>query len=377
MAHEARAVADVGVTGGAVSVTRSMDPAFWAGRRVFMTGHTGFKGSWALAMLAELGAQVTGFALAPPTTPCLFNLIDGPSLCDDQRGDVRDADGLARAVAAARPEIVLHMAAQPLVRESYVTPVETYATNVMGTVHLLEACRLAPGVRAVVVVTTDKCYENNGWVWGYRESDRLGGADPYSNSKAACELVVDSYRHSFFGVQSSTPLHLASARAGNVIGGGDFAADRLIPDAVRAFAAGDSLAIRNPQAVRPWQHVLEPLAGYLQLAGRLHETRDAAEGWNFGPPTEENASVATVADMVAARWGSDADWEQDQGFHPHEAATLKLDSTKARLELGWMPAFDLQRAVDATTDWYLAHRNGADMRAFTFAQVRDYLGVAS
>ena len=360
-------------------VSGTMDRGFWAGRRVFMTGHTGFKGSWALAMLAELGAEVTGFALAPPTTPCLFDLIDGPSLCregqGDLRGDIRDADALARAVADARPEIVLHMAAQPLVRESYVTPVATYATNVMGTVHLLEACRLAPGVRAIVVVTTDKCYENHGWVWGYRENDRLGGADPYSNSKAACELVVDAYRRSFFSADSGTRLQLGSARAGNVIGGGDFAADRLIPDAVRAFAAGESLAIRNPLAVRPWQHVLEPLAGYLQLARRLHETRSAAEGWNFGPPTEESASVATVAGMVAARWGGAAGWKQDEGFHPHEAATLKLDSTKARLELGWTPAFDLQRAVDATTDWYLAHRDGADMRAFTFAQVRDYLGT--
>lgn len=353
--------------------TGNLNRAFWAGRRVFVTGHTGFKGSWALAMLKELGAVVTGFSLDPPTSPCLFDLIDGAMLCDDHRGDIRDAGTLARAVAAAQPEIVLHMAAQPLVRESYVTPVQTYATNVMGTVHLLEACRTVPGVGAIVVVTTDKCYENNGWVWGYRENDRLGGADPYSNSKAACELVVDSYRRSFFSVNDPAVPRLGSARAGNVIGGGDFAVDRLIPDAIRAFAAGEKLSIRNPLAVRPWQHVLEPLTGYLCLAERLFETRDAAEGWNFGPPTEESASVETVAEMVAARWSNGVGWVQDAGFHPHEAATLKLDSTKARLELGWSPVFDLETAVRATTDWYLGHHNGDNMRDFTMNQVHDYL----
>lgn len=350
-------------------------PLFWAGRRVFVTGHTGFKGSWALVMLKELGAVITGFSLDPPTSPCLFDLIDGSALCDDYRGDIRDQNALARAIATAEPEIVLHMAAQPLVRESYVNPVETYATNVMGTVHLLDACRKVPNVRAIVVVTTDKCYENNGWVWGYRENDRLGGADPYSNSKAACELVVDAYRRSFFSEDDRPVPHLASARAGNVIGGGDFAIDRLIPDAIRAFVAGEKLSIRNPLAVRPWQHVLEPLTGYLRLAERLFETRDVAEGWNFGPPTEESASVEKIATMVAARWGKGAGWVQDAGFHPHEAATLKLDSTKARLELGWSPIFDLETAVRVSADWYLGYYNGDDMGAFTTAQVRSYLGT--
>lgn len=349
-----------------------MNRDFWHGRRVFLTGHTGFKGSWALVMLAELGAKVTGFSLDPPTAPALFEQIRADALCEaDLRGDIRDRDALACAIANAAPDVVLHMAAQPLVRESYVTPVETYATNVMGTIHLLDACRTTPSVGAVVVVTTDKCYENNGWVWGYRENDRLGGADPYSNSKAVCELVVDSYRRSFFSVEG-TP-HLASARAGNVIGGGDFAIDRLIPDAVRAFSDGLPLPIRNPQAVRPWQHVLEPVVGYLVLAERLHGSRRFAEGWNFGPPTEESASVEAVVNLMVGQWGDQAAWVQDIGFHPHEAATLKLDSTKARIELGWRPHFDLETAVRTTTDWYLGYRRGDDLRKLTLGQVRAYI----
>ncbi len=364
MAPGSGAVEDLGV-----------NRAFWAGRRVFLTGHTGFKGSWAIALLRELGAEVTGFALPPPTSPALFDLIDGETLCVDRRGDIRDQAALAAALAAAQPEVVLHMAAQPLVRESYVTPVETYATNVMGTVHLLEACRTIPGIRSVVIVTTDKCYENVGWVWGYRETDRLGGADPYSNSKAACELVVDAYRQSFFSAADGdgATLNLASARAGNVIGGGDFAADRLIPDAVRAFMAGEALAIRNPLAVRPWQHVLESLSGYLLLAERLYGSRHYTGGWNFGPRTEESAPVRQVADAVASRWGGGARWEQDAGFHPHEAATLKLDSTKARLDLGWSPVFDLTMAVGTTVDWYRDYSRGKDPRTLTLEQIGAYL----
>jgi CDP-glucose 4,6-dehydratase len=354
-------------------IAARVDPAFWRGRRVLLTGHTGFKGSWTLAMLAELGAVVTGFALDPPSSPSLFDLIGGSAMCEDLRGDVTEFEAVRRAIARARPEVILHMAAQPLVRESYVNPVSTYATNVMGTVHLLEACRGATELAAVLVVTTDKCYENNGWVWGYRENDRLGGSDPYSNSKAACELVVDAYRRSFFSAADAP--HVASARAGNVIGGGDFAVDRLIPDAVRAFLADGPLSIRNPSAVRPWQHVLEPLAGYLRLVERLHAVDTVAQAWNFGPATEQSASVQKVAGLVASRWGGRAAWIQDAGSHPHEAATLKLDSTKARLELGWEPALTLEEAVNATTDWYLAFRDGGDMRAFTTEQVRAYLRV--
>lgn len=350
-----------------------LNKAFWAGRRVFVTGHTGFKGSWLLTMLRALGAEVSGYALEPPTSPSMFGLLGLERLCDDQRGDVRDLPRLSAALAAA--EIVLHMAAQPLVRASYDDPVETYAVNVMGTVHLLEACRKSPGVRAIVVVTTDKCYENFGWVWGYRENDRLGGADPYSNSKAACELVVDSYRQSFFNParHGEHGVGLASARAGNVIGGGDFAIDRLVPDAVRAFASGAPLAIRNPLAIRPWQHVLEPLYGYLLLAERLHEDPRYATGWNFGPRTEESASVGDVADSLAALWQGGARWEQDPADHPHEAATLKLDSTKARLELGWAPPLNLPDALALTVDWYQAMGNPECLAETTRRQIQDYL----
>lgn len=351
-----------------------MNRGFWAGRRVFVTGHTGFKGSWLLLMLRDLGAEVTGFALAPPTDPSMFDLLGLQDSCVHIVGDIRDREALEAAVQQARPEVLLHMAAQPLVRASYDDPVGTYATNVMGTVHVLDACRRAADLRSVVVVTTDKCYENVGWVWGYRETDRLGGADPYSNSKAACELVVDAYRTSFFdaGV-TDRPVNVASARAGNVIGGGDFATDRLIPDAVRAFSRGKRLSIRNPLATRPWQHVLEPLRGYLLLAERLWDDRAAAQGYNFGPGQEDNASVRRVAEGVAGLWGEGAGWSQDPADHPHEAQSLKLDSTKARVELGWSPSLGLDDALALTTRWYTEHLGGADMRALTERQVREYL----
>ncbi len=344
----------------------ALDPAFWAGRRVFVTGHTGFKGSWLLLMLEALGAHVTGFSLAPPTTPAMFDLLALGSLCDDRRGDIRDAAALGAAIAAAAPDIVIHMAAQPLVRASYAQPVETYATNVMGTVHLLEACRHAPLVRAIIIVTTDKCYENIGLARGYAEEDRLGGHDPYSNSKACAELVTSAYRDSYF---AAAGVGLASARAGNVIGGGDFAEDRLVPDAIRAFAVGEALAIRNPLAIRPWQHVLDPLVGYLLLAERLHGDSALAQGWNFGPPVAAAASVRAVADRVAALWGDGAGWVQDPATHPHEAATLMLDSGKAERQLGWRPLYDLDVAVEFSVAWYRCWHDGGDLAALSRRQV--------
>ena len=349
---------------------------FWAGRRVLVTGHTGFKGSWLLLMLQAFGADVHGLALDPPTKPNLFDLLGLAETCGHNIGDIRDPARVDAVFAAVDPEIVIHMAAQPLVRLSYDDPVGTYATNVMGTVHVLEACRRAARLRAAVVVTTDKCYQNNGWVWGYRENDRLGGADPYSNSKAACELVVDAYRQSFFAKASSgRPAGLASARAGNVIGGGDFALDRLVPDAMRAFAAGQPLMIRNPLSVRPWQHVLEPLAGYLRLAQNLSDNPAAATGWNFGPRPEESAPVERVVDTLAALWGEGAAWVQDQAEHPHEAATLKLDSTKAAVELGWQQRLPLEEALTLTSDWYRCHHTGGAIEALTRRQVETYLGM--
>ncbi len=353
-----------------------LNRAFWRGRRVFVTGHTGFKGAWLLLLLHELGAQVHGFALSPPTEPNMFELLELDKLCEHAIGDIRDLALLEEALVRAQPEIVLHMAAQSLVRASYDNPVETYAVNVMGTVNLLDACRRAVGLKAVVVVTTDKCYENFGWIWGYRENDRLGGADPYSNSKAACELAVDAYRQSFFAPADHErhQLGLASARAGNVIGGGDFAVDRLVPDAMRAFMAGTSLQIRNPLSVRPWQHVLEPLHGYLMLAERLHDDGGFARGWNFGPHPDESAPVRDVVDRLADLWGDAPRWTQDEAHHPHEAATLKLDSTLARVELGWSPRLGLDEGLKLTCEWYRALHRGDDLAELSMRQVRDFIG---
>lgn len=368
----------MGVPKGSVEGV-GLTPDFWSGRRVFLTGHTGFKGAWLLSILRELGAEVWGFSLAPPTEPSMFELLNLAAACRHREGDIRNRADLKDALVQAEPEIVLHLAAQPLVRASYYMPVETYETNVMGTVHLLEACRSAPGVKAVVVATTDKCYENVGWTWGYRENDRLGGADPYSNSKAACELAVDAYRQSFFNPaqHGRHGVSLASARAGNVIGGGDFALDRLVPDAVRAFMSGDPLMIRNPLSIRPWQHVLEPLSGYLLLAERLCGDPLLGQGWNFGPRTDESAAVGEIADKLAGLWGKGARWEQDPADHPHEAATLKLDSTKARVELGWKPRLSLDDGLRLTAEWYQHFDTGGDLRQLTERQIRDFLGRRS
>jgi len=352
-----------------------IDREFWRGRRVFVTGHTGFKGSWLSLWLQSLGARVYGYALAPATKPSLFQLARVEQAMESEIADVRELSVLKGAVARAAPEVVFHLAAQPLVRASYRDPVETYSTNVMGTVHLLEAVRATPGIRSVVIVTTDKCYENKEWPWGYREADRLGGHDPYSSSKAAAELVTAAYRNSYFGREEFARhgVALASARAGNVIGGGDWAEDRLIPDIVRSFAAGRSVRIRSPQAVRPWQHVLEPVGGYLLLARQLYEAGMlCAEAWNFGPEDSDAKSVEWVVERISSLYGNGASWTKDEDCHPHETSYLKLDISKARQRLRWSPRWSLERALAATVNWYRAWSAGADMHEFTLRQIDEY-----
>lgn len=347
-----------------------MNHEFWRGKRVFLTGHTGFKGSWLALWLQSLGAEVHGYALEPSTEPNHFTIADvGDGMASSVIADIRDGAMLAASLLAARPEIIFHLAAQALVRYSYIQPVETYAVNVMGTVNLLEAVRATPGVRAVVNVTSDKCYENREWVWGYREQEPMGGHDPYSSSKGCAELVTTAYRRSFF---HQAGIALASARAGNVIGGGDWAADRLIPDFLRAADAGETLKIRSPHAIRPWQHVLEPLCGYLMLAERLYlEGEEAAEPWNFGPADEDARSVLWIVERLADQ-RSDVNWKCDGVPQPHEAHFLKLDSSKARAQLGWRPRWQLDTALIKTLEWHTGWLRGKDMRALTLAQIVDY-----
>ena len=340
-----------------------------------MTGHTGFKGSWLSLWLQSLGAHVVGYALAPPTSPSLFKVAD---VCDGMTsivGDVRDLAKLQAAFAEHRPEIVIHMAAQPLVRYSYIQPVETYSTNVMGTINLLESVRKTPGVKAVVNITTDKCYENREWAWGYRENEPMGGYDPYSNSKGCAELVSSAYRSSFFNSSNHAKhgVALATVRAGNVIGGGDWAQDRLIPDILAAFEQSNLVNIRNPRAIRPWQHVLEPLRGYLTLAERLYEHGpEYAEGWNFGPNDEDAKPVGWIVEQMASMWGSDANWKIDIDEHPHEANYLKLDISKARNRLDWHPVLRLNDALNLIIDWAKQWQAGADMRKLTLEQINSY-----
>lgn len=351
------------------------DPDFFRGKRVFLTGHTGFKGAWLSLWLHTLGARVTGYALAPPTTPSLFELARVHELVEHRTGDVRDAQKLAAAITEASPEIVIHMAAQPLVRESYLNPVETYGTNVMGTVHLLEGVRQAKGVRAVVNVTTDKCYENREWPWGYRENEPMGGYDPYSSSKGCSELVTAAYRNSFFN-EARYPEHgvaLASARAGNVIGGGDWAADRLIPDCVAALLKNEPVRIRNPHSIRPWQHVLEPLSGYLTLAQGLYEEGARYAGaWNFGPGDDDAREVKWIVERMCSRWQGDASYVVDEGEHPHEAHYLKLDCSKAKGELAWRPRWSLETAIDMIVDWTRSYQRGDDPRTVSLTQIEAY-----
>lgn len=341
--------------------------SFWQGRRVFLTGHTGFKGSWLAMWLAQMGADVTGFSL-PADDISLFRQARVQDGLTHIEGDIRDMGAVEDAMARARPEILFHLAAQPLVRLSYDCPVETFATNVQGTVHVLDAARRAANLKAIVCVTSDKCYENREWVWPYRESDPMGGYDPYSASKGAAELVISAYRRSFFG---KGPL-LASVRAGNVIGGGDWAADRLIPDIIRALVAGEAPFIRSPASIRPWQHVLEALGGYLMIAQRLAQGDAATSaGWNFGPADDDTRPVDWIADRLCAAWGGPA-WRTEAQVQPHEAKILKLDCSKARTELGWRPALRLQEALDYIVDWHRHVADGGDAAQVSFAQLSAY-----
>jgi CDP-glucose 4,6-dehydratase len=354
-------------------------PGFWRGRKVFLTGHTGFKGSWLSLWLQQMGADVTGYALNPPTEPSLFEQTQVAAGMVSVIADIRDGARLRQAMLDAQPEVVIHMAAQPLVRQSYIDPVETYSTNVMGTVHLLETVRACDSVRAVVNVTTDKCYENPELDHPFREGEPMGGHDPYSNSKGCSELVTSAYRSSFFstGTQrranGTARVALASARAGNVIGGGDWAKDRLLPDILRAFSQSQPVVIRNPAATRPWQHVLEPLRGYLTLAEKLHGQGEVfAEAFNFGPHLDDAKPVQWIVERMTQTWGDGARWQLDGGQHPHEAHFLRLDIRKAAERLDWTPALRLDQALDLTVQWARRCMSGENAAHVTGEQIRQY-----
>lgn len=351
-------------------VKATPNPEFWGGKRVLVTGHTGFKGGWLSLWLQKMGAELCGLALAPPTKPSLFERARISDGMRSEIGDIRDFDRVSAVVAAFQPDIVFHLAAQPLVRYSYVAPVETYSTNVMGTVHLLEAVRRAGSVKVVVNVTSDKCYENREWVWSYREHEPMGGYDPYSNSKGCAELVTSAYRQSFYAAEG---IALASARAGNAIGGGDWAADRIIPDILRAFERGEVIAIRSPHAIRPWQHVLEPLAGYLLLAEKLNiEGAAWAEGWNLGPRQDDAKPVSWIADRMVELWSHGPGWRLDGTQQPHESHYLKLDAAKIGARLGWTPRWHLGTALDKIVKWHRAHLADEDLRALSIEQITDF-----
>lgn len=346
-----------------------MNAAFWKGKTAFVTGHTGFKGSWLSLWLQHMGSQVHGYSLAPFAPPDLFTVANVSADMSHNEGDVRDLPRLRASMNAAQPEIVFHLAAQALVRQGYLNPVDTISTNAIGTMNVLEAVRQTPSVRAVVIVTTDKCYENREWLWPYRENEPLGGRDPYSASKACAEIITGAWRDSFL---AESGIAVASARAGNVIGGGDWAADRLVPDALRAWQSGGTLRVRRPEAVRPWQHVLEPLAGYLQLAEAMVQT-GVTGAWNFGPADSATHSVARLLDRLAAHWGDGARWATEDGQHPHEAGLLRLDSSRARELLGWRPRYDLEKSLQLTVDWHRHWMDGGDMRGFTLEQIERYM----
>ncbi len=353
-----------------------MNQAFWKGKKVFVTGHTGFKGSWLSIWLKNMGAELVGYALPPPSKPSMFDMAKIADGMTSIEGDVRDLEALKKAFKQYQPEIVIHMAAQALVHDSYRDPVTTYTTNIIGTMNVLEAVRHTESVRVVVSITSDKCYENVEWVWGYRENDRMGGHDPYSSSKGCAELLISAYRDSFFNPKDYQKhgVALASTRAGNVIGGGDWSGDRLVPDIMRAIMENEPVLIRRPHAIRPWQFVLEPLRGYLSLAERLwEEGPEYAEGWNFGPDIEEIQPVSWIVKYLTAHWGEDASWVLDKAEHPHEDHFLKLDTTKAKSLLQWTPALNLPTVLDWIVEWYKGYHSGECMRTVTEAQIEQYV----
>lgn len=348
-----------------------VNPSFWKGKKVFVTGHTGFKGSWLSLWLQDMGAVVKGYALEPNTTPNLFTEAKVGQNMDSEIGDITDLKRITDSMIAFNPEVLIHMAAQPLVRLSYKEPVLTYATNVMGTVNVLEVARKCSELKAIVSVTTDKCYENKEWAWGYRENEPMGGHDPYSSSKGCAELVTAAYRKSFFNETNSA--FLASARAGNVIGGGDWSDDRLIPDILKAFEKNDPVIVRNPMATRPWQHVLEPLSGYLVLAQHLYEDgSNYAEGWNFGPKDEDCKSVSWILDKMVAKWGKGASWELDKNNNPHEAGYLKLDCSKAAIQLNWHPKWNLENTLESIINWHQHYISGKNIQEQCLLEIAKY-----
>ena len=344
---------------------------FWSKKKIFISGHTGFKGSWLSLWLDSLGAQITGYGLDPSTDPNLFRALEIEESISDHRDDICDLSALQYVIRSAEPEIIVHMAAQSLVRESYKNPVETYATNVMGTVKLLQAARSCESVRVILVVTSDKCYENREIEKGYSESDPMGGHDPYSSSKGCAELVTSAFRRSFF--RNDFEVAVASVRSGNVIGGGDWAIDRIIPDAMRAFSGKQTLQVRNPDSVRPWQHVLEPLSGYMVLCEKMwDQPSEFSEEWNFGPDDESVCTVEEVTNRVSKFWGDHASWEKYNGNHPHEATLLKLDISKAKNRLGWVPKWDLDTALEKTVSWYKGYYSGENMYDVSLRQIKEY-----
>ncbi|MFM2231295.1 MAG: CDP-glucose 4,6-dehydratase [Bacteroidota bacterium] len=351
-----------------------VNPAFWKGKKVFVTGHTGFKGSWLSLWLQDMGAVVKGYSLEPITDPNLFTQAKVAHNMDSEIGDIIDLNHISESMKTFNPEVLIHMAAQPLVRLSYREPVLTYTTNVMGTVNVLEAARKCTNLKAIVSVTTDKCYENKEWPWGYRENESMGGHDPYSSSKGCVELVTAAYRKSFFDDGNSA--FLASARAGNVIGGGDWSADRLIPDILKAFEKNEPVIVRNPMSTRPWQHVLEPLSGYLVLAQHLYEERsNVAEGWNFGPKDEDCKPVSWILEKMVSHWGNGASWQLDKNNNPHEAGYLKLDCSKAAMRLNWYPKWNLEYTLESIINWhqhYLSRNNIQEQCLLEIAKYQKY-----